>query len=116
MTQSALPAGAAELAAAPVQPAVPANALSDEPGSLQLQLLERIVSAPREDLVGLSCEMFNGKPDFYMAGLLWQRWVEVDPEGLRSSPPSWPANTFPDRRRPQWNTLTAIRMYSEKET
>ena len=81
MSPSALPAGAAELAAAPVQTAVPANALTDEPGSLQLQLLERIASASREDLVLLSCEMFNGKPDFYMAGLLWERWIDLDPEG-----------------------------------
>ena len=57
------------------------DAALDGPGGTQLRLLERIGSASRADMVALSQELFSGKPDFYTVSLLWERWIELDPEG-----------------------------------
>jgi hypothetical protein len=57
------------------------DAALDGPGGTQLRLLERIGSASRGDMVALSQELFNGKPDQYTVSLLWERWLELDPEG-----------------------------------
>lgn len=57
------------------------DAALDGPGGTQLRLLERIGSASRADMVALSKELFIGKPDQYTVSLLWERWLELDPEG-----------------------------------
>ncbi len=71
-------AGKGELLPAPIPLTDPAL---DGPGGTQLRLLERIGSASRADMVALSQELFSGKPDFYTVSLLWERWIELDPEG-----------------------------------
>ena len=53
----------------------------DGSGGTQLRLLERIGSASRGDMVNLSQELFSGKPGLYTVSLLWERWIELDPEG-----------------------------------
>ncbi len=57
------------------------DAALDGPGGTQLRLLARIGSASRADMVALSQELFSGKPDPYTVSLLWERWLELDPEG-----------------------------------
>jgi hypothetical protein len=44
-------------------------------------MLDRIAAASREDLVRLTREVLSGKNDFYLNGLIWERWLEVDAEG-----------------------------------
>jgi hypothetical protein len=53
----------------------------NEPGAAHLQLLERIASASRGDLVALTRELCAGKPDPDNLAFLWERWLDVDPEG-----------------------------------
>ncbi len=71
-------AGKGELLPAPVPLT---DAALDRPGGTQLRLLEHIGSASRGDMVALSQELFSGKPDPYTVSLLWERWLELDPEG-----------------------------------
>lgn len=47
----------------------------------QLRLLERIASASREDLAALSRELLSDGSNFFAISVLWDRWIEVDPEG-----------------------------------
>src|SRR5436190_3522184 len=74
-----LPAGAKASAVTAATP--PAVAPQDARKGGQLRILERIAAAPREDLAALSRELLSDGSDRWAIWFLWNRWIEVDPEG-----------------------------------
>jgi len=74
------PAEGKEVRSGDAQPAGLPDPL-EGPGKKPMAMLERIATASREDLVRLTREVLSGKNEFYLNGLIWKRWLEVDAEG-----------------------------------